>query len=62
MDWITHIITLVVGMGSGWTLRIAYSSYKNVNKSSDNNYTVNQNKNKLSKGSIVGRDQTNSDH
>jgi hypothetical protein len=62
MDWITHIVALIVGMGAGWTLRIAYTSFKNVNKSNDNNYIVNQNRNKVSQGSIVGRDQSNSDH
>lgn len=62
MDWITHIVTLLAGMGAGWTLRVAYTSVKNVKKSEDNNYTVHQNKNKVSQGSIVGRDQSNSDH
>lgn len=69
MDWITHIITFVVGLGAGWSLRIMYSSYKNVNNRitdsnnhtvSSNNRTVTQNGNNVTNGSVVAGDQDSS--
>ncbi|WP_336283913.1 hypothetical protein [Citrobacter arsenatis] len=55
MDWITHIITFIVGLGAGWSIRIMYSSRKNVG-----NHTVTQTGNKVTKGSIVGGNQDSS--
>jgi hypothetical protein len=26
MDWITHLVTFLVGLGAGWTLRIGISN------------------------------------
>jgi len=69
MDWITHIITFIVGLGTGWSIRIMYSSRKNVgNRTADshnhaegsNNRTVTQNGNNVSHGSIVGGNQDSS--
>mgnify|MGYP001371939826 CR=1 FL=1 len=61
MDWITHIITFFVGLGSGWSIRVIYSSRKNItNKSSNENIKVTQTGNKVTNGSIVGRDQNSS--
>ncbi|NHB96853.1 hypothetical protein C5470_10690 [Photorhabdus stackebrandtii] len=62
MDWITHIITFLVGLGSGWSLRIVFTSRKNVDSSTSNvnNNEVTQIGNKVSRGSIVGRDQNRS--
>lgn len=59
MDWITHIITFLVGLGTGWAIRIVYSSHKSQDNSSSNinNYEVIQKDNKVKNGSIVGRDQ-----
>ncbi|MEG6042720.1 hypothetical protein NFK84_11875 [Enterobacter ludwigii] len=64
MEWVTHIITLLAGLGAGWTLRVVYTSRKTAVevKSNDNNYNVSQNRNKVSNGSIVGRDQSDSHH
>ncbi|ECC1694567.1 hypothetical protein DPB93_18720 [Salmonella enterica subsp. salamae] len=64
MEWVTHIITFLTGLGAGWTLRVVYTSRKTAIeiKSNDNNYSVSQNRNKVSNGSIVGRDQSNSPH
>ncbi|WP_174865291.1 hypothetical protein [Pectobacterium polaris] len=62
MDWITHIITFFVGLGSGWSIRIAYSSRKQVGDSTanSNNNTVTQTGNSVTNGSIVGGNQDNS--
>ncbi|PNL51046.1 hypothetical protein CEP63_018315 [Proteus mirabilis] len=69
MDWIIHIITFIAGSGVGWSLRIIYSSRKNVsNRTADsnnrtvnsNNRTVTQNGNNVMNGSIVAGDQDSS--
>lgn len=36
MDWITHIITFFVGLGAGWSIRIVYSSRKQVGDTTKN--------------------------
>lgn len=69
MDWITHIITFIVGLGAGWSIRIMYSSRKNVvNRTADsnnrtvssNNHTVTQNGNNVTNGSVVAGNQDSS--
>ncbi|WP_272516550.1 hypothetical protein [Providencia sp. PROV209] len=62
MDWVTHIVSFIVGLGAGWTLRIAFISRKTSIelKSNDANYNVSQTKNNVTNGNIVGRDQNNS--
>lgn len=55
MDWITHIITFIVGLGAGWSIRIMYSSRKNVD-----NRTVTQNSNNVTNGSVVAGNQDSS--
>lgn len=55
MEWITHIVTFLVGLGAGWSIRIVYSSRKNI----QNSKTI-QTGNTVNNGSIVGRDQNNS--
>ena len=63
MDWITHIITFFVGLGAGWSIRVIYSSRKNITKkSSSENVKFTQTGNKVTSGSIVGRDQNSSHH
>ncbi len=62
MDWITHIVTFLVGLGAGWSLKVVFTSHKNVDSSisNSNNNQVTQRGNKVSRGSIVGRDQNGS--
>ncbi len=62
MDWITHIITFFVGLGAGWSIRIVYSSRKQVGNVTANshNHTVTQNSNSVTNGSIVGGNQDSS--
>lgn len=59
MEIITHIISFLVGAGVSWAVSFTVYSYKlkliNMNQS-----TPTQSNNKVEKGSIVGRDQTNS--
>lgn len=63
MEWITHVVALLVGLGAGWSLRVVYTSRKtSVEVKSSNNFSVSQSGNKVSKGSIVGRDQSDSHH
>ena len=42
MDWLSNIISLLVGLGAGWSLRIVYSSRKTKinNTSNANNIPV----------------------
>ncbi|WP_112287314.1 hypothetical protein [Rahnella sp. AN3-3W3] len=64
MDWIIHIITFIVGLGAGWSIRIVYSSRKSVgNHTEDSNnhtVTVTQTDNNVTNGSIVGGNQDSS--
>jgi len=62
MDWITHIITFIVGLGAGWSVRVVYSSRKQVGDTTKNshNHNVTQNGNSVTNGSIVGGDQDSS--
>lgn len=62
MDWITHIITFFVGFGAGWSIRIVYSSRKQVGDTTknSNNKTVTQSGNSVTNGSIVGGNQDRS--
>lgn len=62
MDWITHIITFFVGLGAGWSIRIVYSSRKQVGDATtnSNNPTVTQTGNSVKNGSIVGGNQDSS--
>lgn len=63
MEWITHVVALLVGLGAGWSLRVVYISRKtSVEVKSSNNFSVSQSGNKVSQGSIVGRDQSDSHH
>ncbi|HEI8004585.1 TPA: hypothetical protein SLC38_001458 [Morganella morganii] len=63
MEWITHVVALLVGLGAGWSLRVVYTSRKtSVEVKSSNNFSVSQSGNKVSQGSIVGRDQSDSHH
>jgi len=59
MEIITHIISFLVGAGVSWAVSFTIYSHKlkliNMNQS-----TPTQSNNKVDKGSIVGRDQTNS--
>lgn len=62
MDWITHIITFFVGLGAGWSIRIVYSSRKQVGDTTknSNNKTVTQSGNSVTNESIVGGNQDRS--
>ncbi|MGF6560923.1 hypothetical protein [Erwinia aphidicola] len=62
MDWITHIITFFVGLGAGWSVRVVYSSRKQVGDTIKNshNHNVTQTGNSVTNGSIVGGDQDSS--
>ena len=62
MDWITHIITFFVGLAAGWSIRIVYSSRKQVGDTTANshNHNVTQTGNSVTNGSIVGGDQDSS--
>ncbi|QCR61160.1 hypothetical protein FD644_12630 [Serratia fonticola] len=62
MDWITHIVTFLVGLGAGWSLKVVFTSRKKIDRSTSNsnNNEVTQKRNKVSRGSIVGRDQNGS--
>ncbi|PKA30564.1 hypothetical protein CWR41_11910 [Cedecea lapagei] len=62
MDWITHLITFFVGLGAGWSIRIVYSSRKQVGDTTANshNHNVTQTGNSVTNGSIVGGDQDSS--
>lgn len=62
VNWVSNLISALLGLGAGWALRIVYTSVKNRTSinSNNNNYQVEQNKNKVSNGSVVGRDQSNS--
>ena len=57
MEWITHIITFLVGLGAGWSIKVVLSSNKKIAES--NNKTI-QTGNKVKNGSIVGRNQSDS--
>lgn len=62
MDWITHIISFFVGLGVGWSVRVVYSSRKQVGDTTKNshNHNVTQNGNSVTNGSVVGGDQDSS--
>ncbi|EAB1086900.1 hypothetical protein WL886_21805 [Escherichia coli] len=62
MEWITHIITFFVGLGAGWSIRVVFSSRKQIGNSSvnSNNHTVTQTGNSVTNGSIVGGNQDRS--
>ncbi len=57
MAWFTHIFTFLAGLGAGWSLKIYFSYRNNSSSTHENNYDVDQHHNKVTNGSIVGRDQ-----
>ncbi|MBD8252501.1 hypothetical protein [Pantoea agglomerans] len=65
MEWLTHLITFVIGLGSGWSLKVFISNKKNKNSNNNasnfgsNNRNNNQSGNKVKGGSIVGGNQNN---
>jgi len=59
MEIITHIISFLAGAGVSWAFTFTIYSYKLKLVNMDQNSPT-QNDNKVKKGSVVGRDQTNS--
>lgn len=53
MEWLTHILSFLVGLGAGWTLKVAISNRTSVRR----RITVTSQKGNIAGGDIVAGDK-----